>query len=454
MKTILKIGIFALVSSVFPAVNSYAIDFDQDGFDDFVLININAKNRLEWFAIDINDPVKRPLGIFGKAGEHVAVGSWFGNNTTSKALIKKKDDGNFEWNLQLSGGQKSLLFGSYPDLVISGFDSDKNGAIDPATVTTAGKKLVWKIMPNAGVGGQTVMEYKFGAKRDIPYYSNTDGTGDKICTASAKRNTLSLRCLNLSNQKIKTTNIKDFNTKISSIHPVSLPNGKDILFIVSEKGKRINVSLIKGNKKFKSIRVKGDEVVVGRYLGGTAEELVVRSGEGKAIFIDTKGKKSILNLNLDGVLADEVNINSFKNTGSGGKPQPQPSPVATQPGSSPTPPAQNPGTNPSCAGTAISTEHLLYKPVSDTTGNAVIVFDSKYAREFLSVKIQLKDGTFAEAWWKGLELWGNPDSFGPRQHWRTNVRATQVKDGALIIAEDLAQECKFVLPGSSTQRWE
>ena len=451
-----KVALAALLS-LLPAYNSAAIDFDQDGFDDFITVTINNKNRLDWFAIDINDPAKRPLGQFGKAGDHLAVGNWTGNSQSSKALVKKKDSGDFEWNIQLANGQRNLAFGKYPDTVMSGLDVDKNGAIDPALVTPSGKKLAWKIMTNPAELGSVpaIKEVTFGGKKELPFYANIDGKGDKIATAKVNGNgSLSLRYLNLSDGKIKTVTVKNFKASVSKILPVALPNGKDALFAISKRGKKIIASIIKGNKKIKTIKVSGDEIVVGRYLGSNREVLVVRNNANKATFIETSGKKSSMAIDISSVLVDEVNINSFKNNA--GKPEPTPGNPEPAPAPVPTagPPASGNQDYPVCAGAALSTDHMLYKPISDTTGNAVLVFDSKYSREFLAVKIELKDGSFAEGWWEGLELWGNPDAFGNRQHWRTNVRSSQIKDNARIIVDDTSQQCVFVLPGSANKRWE
>jgi len=82
------------------------------------------------------------------------------------------------------------------------------------------------------------------------------------------------------------------------------------------------------------------------------------------------------------------------------------------------------------------------------------VFDGKYKKEFRSVKAELKSGQFEELFWKPLELWGNPDSVGPRQHWRARSKCGSFKDKALIIADDGYQACRFVLPGDACKRWE
>lgn len=112
------------------------------------------------------------------------------------------------------------------------------------------------------------------------------------------------------------------------------------------------------------------------------------------------------------------------------------------------------GGNPVCKGEQDSRAHLLWKPVSDTSGNAVAVFDGKYKKEFISVKAELKSGSFEELFWKPLQLWGNPDKDGPRQHWRSRNKCGLFKDKALIIADDGYQACRFRLPGDACRRWE
>lgn len=450
MRSPVKYIIITIFACLVPLANLSAIDFDQDGYDDFVLIDINSKAQLEWFAIDINDSTRRSLGEFGKLGDHLAVGNWTADFRTSRALIKKRSSGEFEWNLDLPSGEKNVLFGSYPDTIVSGIDIDKNGAIDPALVTIKGRALNWKIMYNPAIErAPLVQEINFGGKNDLAFYANVDGSGDKIAVAKVIKNgILKIRYKDTVSGKIKMTTVGNFRSKVQKIYPVGLANGKDLLVTTTKRGHRYNFSIIKGSRKIKQLSIKGDEIVVGKYLGSSNEVLVVRSNAERAIVVDPSGKKSTLKIDLNGVLVDDVNINSFDNSIDSNPARPTSIPTI---GNSPA----NGAPNPSCLGVVLnSTEHLLYKPVSDTTGNAVLVFDSKYTREFLGVRIELKDGSFAEAWWKGLELWGNPDSAGPRQHWRTNVRASQVKDKAQIIVQDLNQECKFILPGSAGKRWE
>ena len=428
--------------------SAYAIDFDSDGLEDFVLIELNLNSKLEWFAIDTNDATRRSLGEFGEAGVHLAVGEWTGSPQGSKALVRRKDSGDFEWDMDLPAGLKSLSFGKYPEMVISGFDADKNGSIDPVTVSKSGNKLTWKILANPALGNASpAQEVVFGGRNDVPFYANTDGTGDKLGTAKvSNKGDLTLRFFNTSNAQIQSTVIKGYNAKADLVLPAETSSGNDLLYVIQKQGTKVKVTVVNGGKKVKTLNVNGDEIVVGKYLGGSSEVLAVRSSSSRATIIDSRGKKSTIDIDLNAILVDKVNINTFKAPTS---------PVVNPPPSVPTtPPAGGGKSNPLCSGTAISTEHLLWKPVSDTSGNAVVVFDSKYAKEFTSVKIELKDGTFTDGWWKGLLLWGNPDAFGNRQHWRTNVRASQVKDNGLIIATDGSQECRFVIPGSATRRWE
>lgn len=448
MITYFRLTIFVTWLIFVPNFSALAIDFDQDGFADFVLVKPNSKGQLEWYAVDVNDTANRSLGQYGRLGNHLAVGNWSGNNNTSKAVISRKSSGEFEWSIDLPGGNKTLMFGSSPAKVVSGLDSDRNGAIDPALITVGPKTLAWKVMSNPGVSANPVLsDFVFGSKAAIPFYANLDGNGDQIAAATVnKKGLLTIRYKNLRNTKVKSSTVSNFGTNLTNILPVAQESGKDAVFAISKRGDRISVTVINGKVKIKRLQTTGDETVVGNYLGAKSEVLAIRNSVNQVTFIDSKGGKSVLPLSLDGILVDDVNINSFLESTVPGNPSaptnPEPrKPVARKP-------------NPACSGVADSSQHLLYKPRSDTSGNAVIVFDSVYSTEFRAVRIELKDGTFHEAWWKGLELWGNPDVNGPRQHWRTNVRAGLVKDGAVIIADDVNQECRFVIPGSSNKRWE
>jgi hypothetical protein len=115
------------------------------------------------------------------------------------------------------------------------------------------------------------------------------------------------------------------------------------------------------------------------------------------------------------------------------------------------------GMNPLCSGEQDSRAHLLWKPVSDNRPSSVIVFDGKYKKPFNKVEVELKTGKFVAANNGNLLLWGNPDSVGPRQHYRfldPEVKCGQVKAKAKIRADDGYQVCTFVLPGDACKRWE
>lgn len=154
-------------------------------------------------------------------------------------------------------------------------------------------------------------------------------------------------------------------------------------------------------------------------------------------------------------------------------PTPSPVPMATftvaptatnRPNATPAPTAirtptkaPNLGGNPACSGVMDSRAHLLWKPVSDNRPSAVIVFDGKYKKVFNKVEVELKTGSFVAANNGNLELWGNPTAEGPRQHYRflsPEVKCGQVKDKALIRADDGYQKCVFQLPGDACKRYE
>src|SRR6476660_3556774 len=104
MISYLRFATFVACSFVFQITNSFASDFDQDGIADFVLITVNQQNQLEWSAIDVNDVAKRSLGQLGELGDHVAVGRWTADGKSSKAIIHRGANNQYEWNLDLSKG--------------------------------------------------------------------------------------------------------------------------------------------------------------------------------------------------------------------------------------------------------------------------------------------------------------------------------------------------------------
>ncbi len=80
----------------------------------------------------------------------------------------------------------------------------------------------------------------------------------------------------------------------------------------------------------------------------------------------------------------------------------------------------------------------LWKPVSDTSGNLVIVLASIWKKEFnQGCTIDKNDGTKEKLFCGGnLVCFGNPDSSGPRLHLRTRIKCDKAAEVKVTCVED------------------
>lgn len=88
----------------------------------------------------------------------------------------------------------------------------------------------------------------------------------------------------------------------------------------------------------------------------------------------------------------------------------------------------------------------LWKPVSDTTGNLVVVLHAKYKKEFSGgCFVERKDGKQEKLFCGGVyKCFGNPDSIGERLHMRSNIKCNQAKE-VKVVCREAKQEVTFTV---------
>lgn len=86
----------------------------------------------------------------------------------------------------------------------------------------------------------------------------------------------------------------------------------------------------------------------------------------------------------------------------------------------------------------------LWKPVSDTSGNLVIVLSSKFKKEFsLGCTLKKTNGETEKLFCGGVyKCFGNPDRGGDRLHLRSKIKCNQAKEVKVICKEE-KQEITF-----------
>ena len=88
----------------------------------------------------------------------------------------------------------------------------------------------------------------------------------------------------------------------------------------------------------------------------------------------------------------------------------------------------------------------LWKPVSDTNGNLVVIFSSKFKKEFSGgCTVTKKDGTKEKLYCGGaFKCFGNPDAGGERLHMRSNIKCDKAKEVKVVCLE-AKQEVTFTV---------
>ena len=111
-------------------------------------------------------------------------------------------------------------------------------------------------------------------------------------------------------------------------------------------------------------------------------------------------------------------------------------PPVVEPTPSPTP-STPPDNTPETHYFADGSGGNLWKPVSDTTGNVVVLFSSKWKKEFSGgCKLDRKDGKVETLYCGGaFACFGNPDPGGPRLHMRSNIKCNQAKSVKVTCKE-------------------
>jgi hypothetical protein len=95
------------------------------------------------------------------------------------------------------------------------------------------------------------------------------------------------------------------------------------------------------------------------------------------------------------------------------------------------------GSNPVCTEAQRLVKDGLFKPISDSDGNAVFLAPSIFTEKFLKVTLNGEVGRFT-----GF-------ANGGRQHWRFIMPGSEYEAPATIVAESLNGECVFIVPNPS-----
>ncbi len=374
-----------------------ATDFDSDGISDQVVVSIQSgTGALDWTARLSSSSSEQSLGEFGENGDHLILGNWEGTGTNI-GVIEELSDTSVRWKI-LKGDSTtgSYDLGKPSDLFMSGADFDGSGALDACVVAQSGNSLVWTIVadPFKSASAQTQSSFALGDSNSLPFYFNPRGTGDfamieKSATiAGVSRKIMKGR--SLTGVKFKKVLLPKSVSSAGRPLPLMKANGKDILVFVRQASAATRLTLVSAKGRLLrriTVPLTGT-VIVGDFIPGGDEEVLVSDSEGAAVVASTSGQTESI-VAPSGIPVDEINLNSFSG-----------------------------GSNPGICEIGDPTDgggKFVYKPRSDTQHYAVVVLPGRFTGRINEVSFETTQGAAIESLrYKGL---GNPDSEGQRSNW-------------------------------------
>jgi len=409
-----------LLLLIAPVASLLATDFDNDGVDDFLLIEPQPDESLRWTQITSSSQFTQQVVIeesFGQVGHDVAVADWFGTGSMHLGRTRVTDDDEINWRALEPDGGHAVVFGERGDIIVSGGNFDGSALADAAVVTSEG---LYRIMHNpfAGILNSSVAtsesEHQF-LKRHVrigkPTFIDVDGNGQhsaafvlrrKIGNSGAHRNILVYRDAN-DEQTRQRLNRNIRGNRLVVVTPISLGNRDAILTSTRMRQGRHQIRVndpVDGTLLFRRGYSTRSLVVVGDYLNRGYEQFAIRR-PGLARVQDFITGDPLVNFGVPrGVLADAVNVN---NTGGS-----QPAPGGGQCGVSVLRPAI----------VCRQCQANVWIPRSESDGRGVFLAHNRYNGRISSVQVVRKSdcSVLATGSFAGLHNpWSNT---GLRSHWR------------------------------------
>ena len=122
----------AFTPSIVLAERLAPADFDRDGLSDFVLIS-STDNVLSWSAVTGGGSTQQSLGDFGRLGFHISLGDWLGTGTPQPATVTTAGS-KIVWRILNNGGSTLKEFGATGETVVAGADFSGDGTVDASIV--------------------------------------------------------------------------------------------------------------------------------------------------------------------------------------------------------------------------------------------------------------------------------------------------------------------------------
>jgi len=403
---LLIVGFLSL--SLLVTKNVRALDFDNDGLSDIVVINPMSDGTLHWGAQDSNDLTQRDLGIFGKLGNEIIAGKWTANSV--KAVVASDAGSKASWNIESAN---TFSFASLGARAIAGLDLDKDTLLDAISVSNYRGRMLWQIRKSTNQKTSSII---FGSNGDLPVIFKDSKGIAKIAVIKKTKPYRVLHARSISSPRISKISLR------SSEAFESYKQGAPILWSIGvpaivfsrkdNSGLKLVVVSVTNGKVLKRISIPNAvEISVGDFLGTGLGQIAVQSNQGTVQVLSISGLQDFA-VRADGILVDDFNSNTIKKASNPTNPV-SPTPVQT-------PVAMPKPTNPLNPVECIlqdSTDGgggFVWKPVSDTQRFAVTVFPPTFTGIVGRVDMWSNAGVYIK------ELRGKGAGNGNRTAWQDN----------------------------------
>jgi len=301
-------------------------DFDNDGVSDATRVEIGSDDSLTWKTVLSSSGATTTLGILGKKGDHLAMAQWLGIGTQIGTVSDSATDDSLVWTiLNGAGTPVEFSFGRKGDLAIAGGDFNGNGVADAAVVRLVNGKAVWEIaLDPLTTGSVEASEVVLGKTGDRAFFarvddSNVDWVG-VIGKGSGNRSMARMRNL-VTGEVRRFSRIPKFASQGGRprAFPIRQTSGADLLGfqVTSGQSTRLVVTSFNGARVYSSTLSGAGISVVGDFNAAPGYEISYQSADESIVVNPASGEERETTF-LDGVAADEINVNVVGSVQGGG----------------------------------------------------------------------------------------------------------------------------------------
>jgi len=330
--------LITVLLSFLPVLPAWALDWDGDGIDDPLVIQVGEDKNLDWNVVEseknFSDVEPLPEGSsFGILGDHLAPATWLGGEVPQLGYVTLSDEEEIDWVIR-GDSTHTISFGQEGDTAIAGGDFNGNGFADVAVLQDDGSYIVRRDAFGNVEGGEitpSTVVYQFRtrqAKRGQATFVGIDEFTQHypalVMSRSLRRTNKNRHVLvyvNASGETVRQRLAGVCRGTITYAAPIVSESENYLLTVHQMKPTKhqIRVHRISDGALVSrtGYRTKG-VVLVGDFMGKGYQQFGVRQpGALRVIDPFESSDPEIINTG-SGVLADGVNVKSFSdNSGLG-----------------------------------------------------------------------------------------------------------------------------------------